>query len=368
MKILLTDDDRKAAEKRSYIDNDLKEYINNEALFISQSMKDIKELALRFHNYPNLTVTIQGETGTGKEVIAKIIHYGNETKDAIPSIAINCATIPDSLFESELFGYEGGTFTGGITKGKKGKVDLAEGGTLFFDEIGDISAEFQVKLLRFIEEKEYYRVGGLNKHKANVRIICATNADLTEKVASGKFRKDLFYRLSPAIINLPPLRERRNEIIPLAQYFLCKYCLEIHTDEKMISDEAKTILFEYDWPGNIRELKNIMCEFCYRYDETEMKMRHIKALVKGRNEIMDINKVNLDLANNNLINLPSEPFLLDDVIDRIMITTLEKYSGNKTLAARHLGISRRSLYCRLERIEKKENRKQKAPECVNNAQ
>lgn len=188
----------------------------------SPSWRQIIEEAQKYHHDRSIPVLIQGETGTGKEIIAKIIHFGL-SNEPLPYIAINCAALTTTLFESELFGYAAGAFTGGQTGGQKGKLDLATGGTLFLDEISEIPFKMQSKLLRVLQEKEYYRVGGLKKHKVDARIICATNVDLAQRVAEGKFRRDLYFRLRVGEIRVPPLRERKEAILPLAQLFCANF-------------------------------------------------------------------------------------------------------------------------------------------------
>jgi len=200
------------------------------------------------------TVIIYGESGTGKELTASAIHYSGQ-RAGKPYIKLNCAALPESLLESELFGYEKGAFTGALTK-KAGKFESAEGGTIFLDEIGDIVPEIQVKLLRVLQEKEFMRVGGVTPIKVDVRIICATNANLLEKVKAGKFREDLYYRLNVIPIYIPALRERKEDIPLLVSHFLAKFNLENNKKFKKVSDEVMKLFFNYSWPGNIRQLEN----------------------------------------------------------------------------------------------------------------
>lgn len=200
------------------------------------------------------TVIIYGESGTGKELTASAIHYSG-SRAGKPYIKLNCAALPESLLESELFGYEKGAFTGALTK-KAGKFESAEGGTIFLDEIGDIVPEIQVKLLRVLQEKEFMRVGGVTPIKVDVRIICATNANLVEKVRAGKFREDLYYRLNVIPIYIPALRERKEDIPLLVSHFIAKFNAENDKKFKKASDEVLKLFFNYDWPGNIRQLEN----------------------------------------------------------------------------------------------------------------
>ena len=202
----------------------------------------------------NTTVLIRGESGTGKELIAHAIHY-NSPRAKKPFIKVSCAALPDSLIESELFGYERGAFTGAVGR-KEGRFEMAEGGTLFLDEIGDINLSTQVKLLRVIQEKEFERLGGTSSVKSNVRLIAATNTDLEKAIASGTFREDLHYRLNVFTIFVPPLRERKTDILLLADNFLEKYSTEHGKHVKRISTPAIDMSMAYHWPGNVRELEN----------------------------------------------------------------------------------------------------------------
>ena len=221
----------------------------------SAAMKLAIELARKAAS-SNATVLLLGESGTGKEIFARAIHNWSERKDR-PFIAINSVGLTKELLESELFGHEQGAFTGAHRR-KTGRIELAHGGTIFFDEIGDVSAELQAKLLRFLQEREFERVGGITPISVDVRIIAATNRNLERLVKEGSFRADLFYRLNVVAINLPPLRERREDIDPLAKYFLRKHCAAIRTNITGISEEARRKLETYDWPGNVRELANVI--------------------------------------------------------------------------------------------------------------
>ena len=204
----------------------------------------------------NTTVLIRGESGTGKELIAHAIHYSS-ARAKKPFIKVSCAALPDSLIESELFGYEKGAFTGAAAR-KKGRFELADGGTLFLDEIGDINLSTQVKLLRVIQDREFERLGGTGPVKVDVRLVAATNSDLEKAIATGTFREDLHYRLNVFSIFVPPLRERKTDILLLADHFLEKYAIEHGKNIKRISTPAIDMLMAYHWPGNVRELQNII--------------------------------------------------------------------------------------------------------------
>ncbi|GAB6179042.1 sigma-54 dependent transcriptional regulator [Desulfotomaculum defluvii] len=312
----------------------------------SDTMKAIYERAIKYHSDRLIPILIQGETGTGKELIAKIIHYGKFDK-AEPFIDINCATLSSSTFESELFGYEGGAFTGGLPGGKKGKFDLASGGTLFLDEIGEMTVDLQAKLLRVIQEKEFYRMGGLKKIKSDVRIICATNADIEKKVKEGTFRQDLYYRLSVGRFVLPPLRERKEEIVPFAQTFLRSFARKRGKQFMKITNQAAKILISYNWPGNVRELKNVMDSVTFLHDDNVLRPEHLEILrCIQRNELATENL--RPFIDPECFSLPAEGLDLSLFINRIIDQALKINGGNKTKTAQFLGITRRSLQYRLE--------------------
>ncbi len=208
----------------------------------------------------NAWVMILGENGTGKELVAKSIHYLSDRKDK-PFVDINCAAIPDDLLESELFGYEKGAFSGAVSR-KPGKLEVANGGTLFLDEVADMSLSSQAKLLRVLEEQEFTRLGSNQKIKVDLRVISATNKNLEKEIEEGRFRQDLYFRLAVVQIFVPPLRERGIDIILLAEHFLEKTCLENKLEKPVLTEEVKEALLKYSWPGNIRELKNLMERIC----------------------------------------------------------------------------------------------------------
>ncbi|MDR7868329.1 MAG: sigma-54 dependent transcriptional regulator [Sporomusaceae bacterium] len=320
----------------------------------SDKMRSIVNLAQKYHNDRSIPVLIEGETGTGKEIIAQIVHWGDVHGGSAPGpfVDINCAAIAPSLFESELFGYEAGAYTGGQNRGQKGKLDLASGGTLFLDEIAEISPEIQGKLLRVIQEKEYYRVGGLKKLPADARIICATNADMKRNIDEGKFRRDLYYRFQLGHITIPPLRERREEIIPLANMFLLQGAKQRGRKFKTISDEAAKILESYEWPGNVRELKNTIEFAVFMYDDTEIRPHHIH---KVNRTVVDENAGVGSLQETEprlCLPFPRDGFALKDYTDCIIREVLNAHGGNQMAAATYLGISLRTLAYRMAKMKK----------------
>lgn len=317
----------------------------------SDRMRGVMSLASKYHNDRSIPVLIEGETGTGKEIIARMIHWGDiqGANDPGPFVDINCATISPSLFESELFGYEAGAYTGGQNRGQKGKLDIAAGGTIFLDEIAEMAPEMQVKLLRVIQEKEYYRVGGLKKIVADVRIVCATNVDLGKNMNQGKFRRDLYYRFQIGHIIVPPLRERREEILPLANMFLLQSAKQRGSRFAGISHSAAEMLEGYDWPGNVRELKNTIEYIVFMYDDTEVRLEHVQRLSSNnplyRRDADDSGKPHFDVP------FPPEGFSLQKYNDFIVREVLNAFSGNQMAAANYLGISLRTLAYRVAKMK-----------------
>jgi len=223
----------------------------------SNAIQDVMELVAKVAQSPDTPILILGDTGTGKELIAKAVHYKSPNFKG-PMVTVNCAAMPKDLIESELFGYEKGAFTGAERSGKEGLVEKAANGTLFLDEVGDLGLEAQVKLLRFLDTGEYYRVGGTQKRAVKTRIISATNRDLAALVQAGEFRHDLYHRFAVVKLEVPSLRERHDDIIPMAKHFLVEYSRKFKKSFTGISIEAQRALTEYDWPGNVRELKNLI--------------------------------------------------------------------------------------------------------------
>ena len=223
----------------------------------SDSIQDVMEFISMVAKSPDTPVLILGETGTGKELIASAIHYRSPNFKG-PFITVNCATIPKDLIESELFGYEKGAFSGAGQSGKKGLIEDSSGGTLFLDEVGDLSMEAQAKLLRFLEDGEFYHLGGTKKMHIQTRIVSATNKDLDDMIVCGEFRKDLYFRLGVIKVNVPSLNDRKEDILPLAQHFLLMYSDKFSKNMRSISPEAAQVLIQHKWTGNVRELKNLI--------------------------------------------------------------------------------------------------------------
>lgn len=277
------------------------------------------------------TILISGESGTGKEIFAQSIHnYSNRKEE--PFIAINCGAIPKNLIESELFGYEEGAFTGAKRSGHPGKFEVADGGTIFLDEIGEMPLDMQTRLLRVIEESTVSRIGGTNEILVDVRIIAATNKNLIEEVEKGNFRKDLFYRLNVLPIKLPPLRERKEDIKLLVEYFMKRIAKRLNKKMVKISDEQMEHLMRYSWPGNVRELENFI------------------ELIINTEEIPEHFKCNDNtLETSECIEIEQRDLSLDNMEKKYIIKALKKYNGNITLSAKALSIGRNTLYRKIKK-------------------
>ena len=306
----------------------------------SKSMKKVVEKAERLHNNPTVPVLLEGETGTGKEIIARLIHFGQGDVTS-PFVSINCSAISPNLFESELFGYDPGSFTGAGKEGRIGKLELAKGGTLFLDEIGDMPLEMQPKLLRVLQEKDFYRVGGLKSIKLDVRVICATNKDIEKMVQEGSFRIDLFYRLNVGRIHIPPLRERTEDILPLSLMFLEDVSRQKKSSFRSINKNAATLLEIYSWPGNVRELQNAIERVLLWYNDTEITPEHLDFLTSAEKGI----SVHQDFFTGlNTLPLPVNNLNLDEVNETIIRRVYNVFKKNKSKTAAYLGLSRSALF------------------------
>jgi nitrogen regulation protein NR(I) len=308
-------------------------------------MEDIFKIIDKVADTPS-TVLITGESGTGKELVATALHQGSSRRDK-PLIKINCAAIPKDLMESELFGYERGAFTGAVTS-KPGRFELADGGTLFLDEIGEVPLEMQVKLLRVLQESEFERVGGIKTTRVDVRLIAATNRDLEKETEAGRFRKDLFYRLNVVPIQLPPLRDRTSDIPMLVKHFVEKYNKRLNKKIEGVSDEALTLLQAWPWPGNIRELENLMERVILFADGPRIEVKDIPEGVRGGAQPPPS-------SNPGATPEPGETPLKDFVKQRqaeieksFIVQALAKTEGNVTRAAKLLQISRKSLQTKMK--------------------
>ena len=301
----------------------------------SKEMRDVYEQIAQVAP-SGATVLIRGESGTGKELVAHAIHY-NSPRSSKPFVKVNCAALPESLIESELFGHEKGAFTGAVAR-KRGRFELAEGGTLFLDEIGDLSPAMQVKLLRALQEREFERVGGTETIKVNVRLITATNVDLEQAVSDGRFRSDLYYRLNVFSIYLPPLRERKTDILLLADHFLEKYGRQNGKRIKRISTPAIDMLMTYHWPGNVRELENVVERATLVCEGNVIHGYHLPPTLQTAEGSGTVTKMSLDQAVN--------AFEKDLIQDALKTTR-----GNRARAARLLDTTERILGYKVKKYE-----------------
>ena len=308
-----------------------RQYRFHDVISKNPKMQEVLALAQEIASLRS-TVLVQGESGTGKEIVARAIHAAGDRARA-PFVAVSCAALAETLLESELFGYEKGAFTG-ANQQKPGKFEQANGGTLFLDEIGDISPKLQVDLLRVLQDRSFYRVGGAEEVRVDVRIIAATHVNLQKAVAEGKFREDLFYRLNVIAIRIPPLRERRDDVPLLAAHFVERFSHELGKTVSGISESALRVLLDHDWPGNVRELENAV----------------ERAMVTCRNhELSDTDFAFLQQAD-----CPPSPSFpagttMQEMERQLIIATLQRTGGNIRESAHVLGIDRSTLYEKIKR-------------------
>ncbi len=305
----------------------------------SHAMKQIFEAA-QHASQSNATILITGETGTGKEQIVNSIHGASPRKDH-PLVKVNCAALPENLLESELFGHVKGAFTG-ASSDKVGRFELAHNGTLFLDEIGELSPHLQVKLLRFIQEREFERIGETKTRKSNVRILVATHRDLKKMVHDGEFREDLYYRLKVFPIHIPPLRERKEDIHPLIQHFLEKYSKSTEKSITSLDQDATATLLDYNWPGNIRELENAI--------------EH--AFIICQSDTLELFDLPLEIRKTEYVKTTAAPFEelpyftrgTKNLTKDDLVTLLDKLNWNKSKAAKSLGIDRTTLWRKMKKL------------------
>lgn len=302
----------------------------------SRKMEEVINVAARVAD-SKATVLITGENGTGKEVLAKAIHFISSRKEK-PFVAVNVPALTETLLESELFGHEKGAFTG-ADKMRKGRFEVAHGGTLFLDEVGDIPQSIQVKLLRVLQEHQFERVGGSEKLEVDVRIIAATNKDLEQKIKDGTFREDLYYRLNVVSIKIPPLRDRKEDILPMIESFIQKYCTENNKENLEISREAVDVLMKYNYPGNVRELENII----------------ERAVVLNRGKVITLGDLPINIKGfkeEKSITTSREGTLTEQVEaleKQLIYDALQESEGNQTKAGKLLGLTERNLRYKLKK-------------------
>ncbi len=326
---------RELLEKNTLLVNKVEKYSSINIVGNSKSIKEVIYLAERAA-LSDSNILLEGETGTGKEIFAEFIHQ-NSLRNQKPLVAINCASLPDQLMESELFGYEKGAFTDAKTS-KPGLVEIADGGTLFLDEIGELSLTLQPKILRFLENGEFRRIGGVTNHSSNIRIIAATNRNLMEFAEEKKFRRDLLFRLNVITLTIPPLVERENDILLLSEYFLKKKC-SINSP-KVLSNEAKFALQNYEFPGNVRELEHMI----------------ERAIIFAEGSIIETKDLNLPVfsTKSNYVAEDDNTLLnLEDVEKFHIQKALKLNSWNRENTARMLGISQKTLYSKIKKYSLK---------------
>ena len=325
---LVKSDRRQLSEENVRLRRELKNHFNiHNMVGTSNAMKGVYRLIEQVSN-SNATVLLRGESGTGKDLVAHAIHYNSLRADK-PFVKVNCTALPDTLLESELFGHEKGAFTGASEK-KMGRFERAHGGTLFLDEIGDFSLNLQVKLLRVIQFKEFERVGGLETIKTNVRIVVATHKNLEEQIKGGFFREDLYYRINVFPIYMPPLRDRKDDIMLLADYFLEKTAAENNKDISRISTPAIEMLTRYHWPGNIRELENCIERAVLLCNDDVIRSEHLPPSLQ-------MIKKDEAVARRSLAEI------IENKERELIVDALKKFDGQQRKTARELGISERIL-------------------------
>jgi len=313
----------------------------------SPALKNVLDQVERVAGTPSTTVLIQGESGTGKELVARAIHFDGHRRKS-PFMAINCAALNESILEAELFGYEKGAFTGAVSAGKKGLFEAASGGTVFLDEIGEMSPGLQAKILRVLQENSFKRVGGVQDVRVDIRIIAATNRDLWSEVENGAFRQDLYFRLNVMPIRVPGLRERREDISELVHFFLQRFADSMRKPIQGASPEAEQLLIEHPWPGNVRELRNV-CEYAVIVcDGPVIEARHLALpevpQIVGQPRAAVASSAVDSASDNASRNLPLKDWSLRSMEEELIRMVLSETRFNITRAARALGINRSTLY------------------------
>jgi DNA-binding NtrC family response regulator len=331
---------------------------NHEMVGVSRKITELMKFVHKVAASEASTILIQGESGTGKDLAAKAIHYGSSRAER-PFVAVNCSAIPESLMEAELFGHEKGAFTDAKAM-KKGLFEVADQGTLFLDEIGELSPLLQAKLLRVLEDQMIRRVGGVRDIQVDVRVIAASNRDLEREVREGRFRQDLYYRLAIIAIVLPPLRERKEDILPLVEFFLAHYNRKFRKSVRGASEETQRLLVGYDWPGNVRELRNALERAMILAEGSELKPEDLPiAVANGKSEATSaeasLNGTTEGLGSGSrrrlpALSIPEGGTSLEDVEHALVELALLESRGNQIRAAKLLDISRDALRYKMKKF------------------
>lgn len=303
----------------------------------SKRLQETINLAKRVAN-TNVAVLIRGESGTGKELFAEAIHK-ESSRHTKPFVVINCGAIPAPLFESELFGYQPGAFTGADRRGRQGKFEAANSGTIFLDEIGEMPADMQVKLLRVLQNKCFYRVGGNDPVEVDVRVIAATHRDLEQMISEGSFREDLYYRINVVSVEIPPLRQRKEDIPELIYLFIREFCLQQNRDMVQMAPEVMPALLNYPWPGNVRELRNVVERMVILTEDDLILEEHLPETIRFRKytpSVMDADSTLTDITGR--------------AEREIILQALESAGGDKSRAAKKLGVPRSTLYYKMKKL------------------
>ncbi|MFN3820841.1 MAG: sigma-54-dependent transcriptional regulator [bacterium] len=317
----------------------------------SPVMLEVMNLVDKIAHSEAHTVLLTGESGVGKDLIARIIHQKSSRRNR-PFVTISCSSVPETLLESELFGYEKGAFTDAKSS-KKGQFEMASGGVVYLDEIGEIPLGLQVKLLQVIENRVFRKVGGVRDIHIDVLLIAATNIDLSSAVEAGLFRRDLYYRLNLIPIHIPPLRERREEIIPLAEYFLRRFSEEFRKKFQSIDETVQKVLYSYNWPGNVRELRNIIERIVILENDTSIRWEHLPSELRSLGEDKWLSPPSVQPADDDNrfpFRLPEQGIALEEVERMLVIQSLERTNFNQSRAARLLHISRDALRYKMKKF------------------
>ena len=320
-----------------------------ELYVFSDGMRKVLSQAEKYSADRSIPVLVEGESGTGKELIARYIHHFNPESSLAPFVAINCGALTESLIESELFGHEAGAYTGATQSGRMGKLEAAHGGTLFLDEIGEMPQNLQVKLLRILEDRKFYRLGGTREKTVDIRVICATNKNLQQEVENKSFRLDLYYRITIGNIKIPPLRKRRDAILPFAHRFASRAFKRHGKQFQQFSPAAEDFLKNFSWPGNVRQIKNSMERLALLKTGGHIDFQDLSFIENIydpdiSHPVVSKNDISID----NFV-LPEQSLPLDNLNRKIITLALKKFEGNQTKTASFLGMTRRKLQGRVKK-------------------